>query len=210
MSGCGGQNFHQPFHRVRRRRGLTDAIQSCTEERRQDRIHMIHYTASDTIGTCRRDISRWSRHNSGCVRSQSRHVLRLRLYSMRRHIDVITARCYATLRQLRAVRRYMSQPVMQSLVMSSVLSRLDHFEYVLFGLAASSIQWLQMVQNAAGRLVCYICHSDHVTEARICLHWLRVAERIRFKMAVTAFRSIHGLSSTYLHEFVPYQAGRRG
>jgi hypothetical protein len=44
--------------------------------------------------------------------------------SMRRHIDVITARCYATLRQLRAVRRYVSSPVMQSLVTSLVLSRL--------------------------------------------------------------------------------------
>jgi hypothetical protein len=47
--------------------------------------------------------------------------------SIRRHIDVITTRCYATLRQLRAVRRYVSQPVMQSLVTSLVLSRLDPF-----------------------------------------------------------------------------------
>ena len=59
--------------------------------------------------------------------------------SMRRHIDVITTRCYATLRQLRAVRRYVSQPVMQSLVTSLVLSRLGHFNCVLFGLPASSI-----------------------------------------------------------------------
>jgi hypothetical protein len=52
--------------------------------------------------------------------------------NMCRHIDVITARCYATLRQLLAVRRYVSQPVMQSLVTSLVLSRLDHFNRVLF------------------------------------------------------------------------------
>jgi hypothetical protein len=50
--------------------------------------------------------------------------------SMRRYVDVITTRCYATLRQLRAVRRYVSQPVMQSLV----LSRLNRFNCVLFGL----------------------------------------------------------------------------
>jgi hypothetical protein len=130
--------------------------------------------------------------------------------SMRRHIDVISARCYATLRQLRAVRRYVSSPVMQSLVTSLVLPRLDLFNCVLFGLPASSIRRLQTVQNAAARLIFNIRRSDHVTDALICLHWLRVAERIRFKMAVMAFRSIHGLPPSYLHGFVPYQAERPG
>ena len=106
---------------------------------------------------------------------------------MRQHIDVITTRCYATLRQLRAVRRYVSQPVMQSLVTSLVLSRLDHFNCVLFGLPASSIRRLQMVQNAAARLVFNIRRSDHVTDALICL---RVAERNRFNFEDGG----HGLS----------------
>ena len=99
---------------------------------------------------------------------------------------------------------------MQSLVTSLVLSRLDLFNCVLFGLPASSIRRPQTVQNAAARLVFNIRRSDHVTDALICLHWLRVAERIRFKMAVMAFRSIHGLPPSYLHGFVPYHAERPG
>jgi hypothetical protein len=129
---------------------------------------------------------------------------------MRRLIDVITATCYATLRQLRAVRRYVSQPVMQSLVTSLVLSRLDHFNCVLFCRPASSIRRLQSVENAAARLVFNIRRSDHVTDALVSVHWLRVAERIRFKMVVMAFRSINGLPPSYLHGFFPYQAGRPG
>jgi hypothetical protein len=50
---------------------------------------------------------------------------------MRRHTDVITARCYASLRQLSAINRYTSPAVMQSLTTSLVLSRL-----YLFGLQA--------------------------------------------------------------------------
>jgi hypothetical protein len=65
-------------------------------------------------------------------------------------------------------------------------------------------------QNAAARLVFNIRRSDHVTDALIYLHWLRVAERIRFKMAVMAYRSIHGLPPYYLHGFLPYQAGSLG
>ena len=91
-----------------------------------------------------------------------------------------------------------------------MLSWLDLFKCVLFGLPASSIRRLQTVQNAAAHLVFNIRRSDHVTDALICLYWLRVAERIRFKMAVMAFRSIHGLPLSYLHGFVPYQAGRPG
>jgi hypothetical protein len=127
---------------------------------------------------------------------------------MRRHIDVTSARCYATLRQLRAVRRYVSSQVMQSLVTSMVLPRLDLFNCALFGLMASSIRRLQTVSHAAARLVFNIRPSDHVTDTLICLHWLRVAERFCFKNAVTAFRSIHGLPPFYLHRFVLYRAGR--
>jgi hypothetical protein len=44
--------MHQPPHKVRRRCGSVDAIQSSTDERRQDRIHVVHYAASDTTTTC--------------------------------------------------------------------------------------------------------------------------------------------------------------
>jgi hypothetical protein len=46
--------------------------------------------------------------------------------SMRRHTDVITTRCNASLRLMRAICRYTSLVVMQSLVTSLVLSRLDY------------------------------------------------------------------------------------
>jgi hypothetical protein len=99
---------------------------------------------------------------------------------------------------------------MQSLVTSLVLSWLDHFDCVLVGLPVSNIRRLQTVQNAAACLVFNIRRSDHVTDALICVHWLYVAVRIRLKMAVMAFRSIHGLLPSYLHGFVPYQPGRPG
>ena len=134
--------------------------------------------------------------------------------SMRRHIDVITARCCASFRQLCAIRRYTSPPspvVMQSLVTSLVLSRLDYCNSALFGLPASSIHHLQAVQNAAARLVFNIRRSEHVTVALVSLHWLRVAERIRFKVAVLAYGAISGLPPSYLHGFVRLsQAGRPG
>ena len=40
--------------------------------------------------------------------------------------------------------------------------------------------------------------SVHITPALISLHWLRVPERISFKLAVMTYRSIHGTSPSYL------------
>jgi len=38
---------------------------------------------------------------------------------------------------------------------------------------------LQSVLNAAPRLIFYLKRSDHITDALVSLHWLRVPERIQ-------------------------------
>jgi len=43
-----------------------------------------------------------------------------------------------------------------------------------------------------------LVRSQHITPALISLHWLRVPERISFKLAVMTYRSIHVTSPSYL------------
>ena len=53
--------------------------------------------------------------------------------------------------------------------------------------------------------------SDHITDALVNLHWLRIAERNKFKMAVTEFRALHGLPPSYLQVLVRRpESGRSG
>jgi len=42
--------------------------------------------------------------------------------------------------------------------------------------------------NAAARLIFHLRRSDHVSDALVSLHWLRVPERIQFKIAVLTYR----------------------
>jgi hypothetical protein len=125
--------------------------------------------------------------------------------SMRRHVDIISGRCFASLRQLRGIRRYVTALVLQSLVKSLILTRLDYCNSALFGFPAVR---LQSVQNAADRLVFNLRRTDHITDALTCLHWLRIAERIRFKIAVMVYRSLHGQSPAYLTDFTLASVGR--
>jgi len=121
--------------------------------------------------------------------------------TMQSHVRQTVSRCFAVLRQLRSlrtVRRQVPTSVFQSLIVALVLSRMDYCNSVLFGLPANFIQRLQSVQNAAARLIFRIRRSEHITPALISLHWLRVPERISFKLAVMTYRSIHGTSPLYL------------
>jgi len=40
--------------------------------------------------------------------------------------------------------------------------------------------------------------SEHITDALISLHWLRVPERIIFKVATMTFRALHGTAPLYM------------
>jgi len=42
---------------------------------------------------------------------------------------------------------------------------------------------LQSVLNAATRLIFNLIRFDHITDALVSLHWLRVPERLQYKIA---------------------------
>ena len=65
-------------------------------------------------------------------------------------------------------------------MVSLVLNKLDFGNAVLVGLPAYLIRRLQSVQNASARLIYQLHRSDHISDALISLHWLRVPERTDF------------------------------
>ena len=72
---------------------------------------------------------------------------------------------------------------------------------------------LQSVLNAAARLIYGSRKYDHVTPLLRDLHWLRVPERITFRLAVLAYRCQNGLAPPYLadelHRVADVESRRR-
>ena len=68
------------------------------------------------------------------------------------------------------------------------------------------IQRLQSVQNAAARIIFNLRRCDHITDALISLHWLRVPERITFRVATLTYRALHGSAPPYLASSFTYVA----
>jgi len=84
------------------------------------------------------------------------------------------------------------------LVVALVHSRLDCENGVLVGLPAYLMRQLQSVLNAAAPLIYRLRTRDHITDALISLHWLQVPERIQYKLAILAYRVLHGDAPLYL------------
>lgn len=117
-----------------------------------------------------------------------------------RFVQRTVAGCFAVLRRLRSVRRSVPTSVYQTLIVSLVLSRLDYGNATLAGLPACQLERLQSVLNAAARSITGLRRCDHITATLVSLHWLRVPERIKFKLATIVYRSLHGTAPRYLSD----------
>ncbi|KAI4898892.1 hypothetical protein NFI96_006777 [Prochilodus magdalenae] len=97
------------------------------------------------------------------------------------HIANLTRSCRFLLYNIRRIRPFLYQEAAQLLVQSLVISRLDYCNSLLAGLPLRAIRPLQLVQNAAARLIFNLPKFTHVTPLLRSLHWSPVAAWIRFK-----------------------------
>ena len=106
---------------------------------------------------------------------------------MSTHVTKVVARCFAVLRQLNSIHRSVSRESLIRLVVSLVLTRLDYCNAVLAGLPAYQLDRLQSAINAAARIIYRASRYDHGSSLLKELHWLRVPERIEFKLCALVY-----------------------
>jgi len=76
------------------------------------------------------------------------------------------------------------------------------------GVTGRLLDKLQLLQNAAARLVTGARKFDRITPVMQELHWLPVRQSIRFKTAILVFKCLHGLAPEYLSEYCKWTTGR--
>lgn len=106
------------------------------------------------------------------------------------------------LRLLGKVKPYLPPNQMEKVVHALITSRLDYCNSLYFGLDQCSVRRLQLVQNAAARLLTGTRRRDHITPVLSSLHWLPVVFRIQFKMLLLVFKSLHNLAPSYLTDLL--------
>jgi len=100
----------------------------------------------------------------------------------------------------------------KTLVHAFMNRRLDYCDSLLYGVSEELLQKLQVLQNAAARVVTGARKVDHITPVLHELHWLPVRQRIGFKLAMTVYKCLSGMAPAYLADdcvLVSSMASRR-
>ena len=88
----------------------------------------------------------------------------------------------------------------KTLIHAFVFSRLDYCNALYSGLPKKSTDRLQLVQNAAARVLMKTKLRDHITPVLASLHWLPVVFRIDFKIILLVYKALNGLAPAYLDD----------
>jgi len=117
------------------------------------------------------------------------------------HIGRLSARCFYQLRQLRVIRRTLTEEAAKTLVHAFIISRIDYCNSVLSDVSKVHLSKLQSVLHAAARLITRKQKYDHISATvRDYLHWLPIEQRIAYKISLITYKSLHNIAPDYLAE----------
>jgi len=93
-----------------------------------------------------------------------------------------------------------------------ITSRVDNCNGLLTGLPKKSIRQVQLIQNAAARVLSRTRKYENITPVLRSLHWLPVTFRIDFKVLQLVYKLFTGLGTQYnadmLTEYKPNRSLR--
>ncbi|XP_053486672.1 uncharacterized protein LOC128611310 [Ictalurus furcatus] len=118
------------------------------------------------------------------------------------HVDNITRIAFFHLRNISKIRNILSLHDAEILVHAFVTSRLDYCNALLSGCSSRNINKLQLVQNAAARVLTRTSRYDHITPILSILHWLPVKSRINYKILLLTYKALNGLAPQYLSDLL--------
>ena len=104
--------------------------------------------------------------------------------SFNSHVDNVCKAAHFNIRALRHIRRCIDDDTARTVACSMVGARLDYCNSILHGTSAGNLGRIQRVINTLGRVVSGARKRDHITPVLADLHWLPIASRIRFKVAL--------------------------
>ena len=106
------------------------------------------------------------------------------------------------IRNLSKIRRHIDKDTCHTAVRALITSRLDYCNSLLNGITNKNMVRLQSLQNKAARLV-YMTPKHTPTSPLIAkLHWLRIPQRIQYKILTIVFNSIHKEAPQYVNELL--------
>ena len=113
-------------------------------------------------------------------------------------------KCTSTLRKLYRMKFYLDTSQKKILTCALILSTLDYCNSLYYGINKQLINKLQSVQNSAARLIFGRRKHDSTSDLLKNLHWLRVEERVSYKLILLVFKCINAKAPSYLSAMIQF------
>jgi len=107
------------------------------------------------------------------------------------------------------IRQYLTIDATKSLVNSTITSRLDYCNGLLYGANQYVINRLQVVRNTAARLITKTPKHAHITLVLKQLHRPPFNMRVKYKVSVHLYKALNGQGPEYLNNLSTLYSPRR-
>jgi hypothetical protein len=124
------------------------------------------------------------------------------------HISHITKSCFANIRDLRRIRSTLDHTTACTIATSLVHSKLDYCNSLFLNLTTQQINRLQLILNSAARAVTKTPKFYHITPHLKSLHWLKITERIHYKIISLTYKSLQYKQPSFISDLLTIQPTR--
>jgi hypothetical protein len=126
-----------------------------------------------------------------------------------KQISTLTKACYYHIRDLRRIRQTLDFDTARTIATSLVHSKLDYCNSLYYNLPKSQLKRLQAIQNSLARCITRVPRSQHITPVLKSLHWLKVEQRIHYKILSLTYSTLHHNSPVHLRNLLVFPNAQR-
>ena len=102
------------------------------------------------------------------------------------------------------MKTFLGRHQLQQLVSALIFSNLDYCNALYYGASTKAMKQLQSIQNRACATILGLKRREPKSEHLKKLHWLRVSERIEFKILLVTYKALNGIAPKYISDLVKY------
>lgn len=129
--------------------------------------------------------------------------------SFESQVNKVVKSCFCILRKLSSIKHFLSKDNLQSLTCSYIFSQIDYCNSLYYKLNTTTLNKLQHVQNCAARLVSNRRIGVQLDDVFVECHWLKVRERILYKMLLLVHNCLHQQAPNSLCDLIRYAESDR-
>ena len=118
------------------------------------------------------------------------------------HITAICRSTYFHIRNIGKIRNLLSYNACSAIIHALISCRLDYCNSLLYNVPTHKTDRLQRLQNQCARILTKSPRREHITPVLKSLHWLKIQDRITYKILMLTYKSYYNIAPTYLCELI--------